>query len=93
MGVNNDKPELWAVDIACSMGMFNDWFMTFPADVYRDARRAATTLVRETLELTKNVTVIAPEVILSSPPILKVLRMITPASSGAPESGRAFTRY
>ena len=43
MAVNSDKPHLWKPDIAASVDLYNDWFIRFAPDAYRQhdfARRS-----------------------------------------------------
>ena len=36
MPVNLNKPERWKDDIARSVDMYNEWFMTFAPKAFRD---------------------------------------------------------
>ena len=38
MAVNRDKPDLWKADIAKSVDLYNDWFMEFAPQTFRDTR-------------------------------------------------------
>lgn len=38
MPVNLDKPHLWKADVARSVDMYNDWFMNFAPDAFRQTR-------------------------------------------------------
>jgi len=36
--INADKPHLWKADIAMSVDQFNQWFLRFAPDAYRNTR-------------------------------------------------------
>ena len=38
MPVNLDKPHLWNADIRQSVDLYNDWFMAFAPQTYRETR-------------------------------------------------------
>lgn len=75
MAVNLDKPHLWKADIARSVDMYNDWFLSFAPITFRSTRAKTTTYVREALEVTKNLTDLSPAVLQNYPGILPTLRM------------------
>jgi type II restriction enzyme len=75
--VNLDKPHLWKADISASVDMYNDWFMRFAPDAYRTTRVKTTDDVKATLEATKNLTDIKPQLLKSHPTVLPTLRMST----------------
>ena len=77
MPVNADKPHLWKADTRSSVDQFNRWFMKFAPKAYRETRTKTIVSVEKGLSLTKDLTVITPEVIKSSPGILPTLRMST----------------
>lgn len=77
MAVNADKPHLWKADIAHSIDFYNDWFMQFAPQTYRDTRAETTKQVTDALQLTANLTRIAPEVLRENPTVLPILRMTT----------------
>ena len=45
MPVNADKPHIWKADVAASIDFYNDWFMRFGPETYRDTRAETTALV------------------------------------------------
>jgi XamI-like restriction endonuclease len=77
MGVNSDKPHLWKADIAKSVDMYNDWFISFAPLAYRETRAQTTLEVENTLRLTQNLMHIDPSVLRGHPEILPTLRMST----------------
>ena len=52
MGVNNDKTHLWKADVSRSVDLYNEWFMEFAPQTYRDTRMRTTTDVESALMLT-----------------------------------------
>ncbi|MCO6438454.1 MAG: XamI family restriction endonuclease [Phycisphaerae bacterium] len=77
MAINLDKPHRWKADIAASVDMFNDWFLKFAPQAYRDSRRGAVRDVRKAFRRTGDLTTIRSTTILEAPSILQVLRMAT----------------
>lgn len=77
MAVNRNKTELWKTDVAKSVDMYNQWFIRFAPETYRQSRILATEQVKNALDLTKNLTDIQPNVLRQHPYILPVLRMST----------------
>lgn len=77
MPINADKPHLWKADTLASVDQFNEWFMKFAPEAYRDARKRTIQSVEESFVLTKNLAVITPEVVRTNPGILPTLRMST----------------
>ena len=77
MAVNADKPHLWKPDIAQSVDFYNNWFMQFAPQAYRDTRLVTTQQVESALEQTANLTNITPSVLRQYPSVLPILRMAT----------------
>jgi hypothetical protein len=77
MPINSDKPHLWKADTHASVDQFNGWFMKFAPKAYRDTRRKTIDSVEQGLTLTKDLTMITPNVIKANPGILPTLRMST----------------
>jgi hypothetical protein len=77
MPVNANKPERWKSDIARSVDFYNDWFMRFVPQAYRDTRVETTKQVISALKLTSNLTNIEPETLKENPSVLPILRMAT----------------
>jgi hypothetical protein len=53
MAVNRDKPDRWKSDIAASVDFYNQWFLTFAPQTFRDARANSVEQVRQTISLTE----------------------------------------
>ncbi len=77
MPVNLDKPHLWKNDIAQSVDFFNNWFMEFAPQAFRDTRVQTTKDVESALQWTDNLTDIKAEVLEKYPSVLSMLRMTT----------------
>jgi hypothetical protein len=77
MPINADKPHLWKADTRASVDQFNRWFMEFAPKAYRETRKKTIEHVEQSLALTKDLTVITPELIKDHPAILPTLRMAT----------------
>jgi type II restriction enzyme len=77
MAVNRDKPNRWKADISKSVDMYNDWFMKFAPEAFRNTRSQTTKDVEAALKATSNITNIRPVVIRTHPEILPTLRMST----------------
>lgn len=77
MAVNRDKPDLWKADVATSVDMYNDWFVHFAPQAYRDTRIKTTRDVEATLKATSNLTNIGVSLLKSNPAVLPTLRMST----------------
>jgi hypothetical protein len=77
MPVNSDKPQNWKKDIARSVDLYNDWFIKFAPQAYRNARAEATVAVESALKLTKNLTDLSPGILQQNPSVLPMLRMST----------------
>ena len=77
MHVNSNKPHLWKADIAKSVDMYNEWFMSFAPVAFRGTRTQTTKDVESALIGTKYLTEITPAVLRNCPEILPTLRMST----------------
>ena len=77
MPVNLDKPQQWKTDIAQSVDMYNDWFMKFAPQAFRNTRIQTTKDVESALHSTGNLLNIQPSVMRTHPEILPTLRMST----------------
>lgn len=77
MAVNLDKPLSWKADIAASVDMYNEWFMKFAPEAFRNARIRTTQDVEDALKATSNLINIKPNLIRQHPEILPTLRMST----------------
>jgi XamI restriction endonuclease len=77
MAVNRDKPDRWKVDIAQSVDLYNDWFMHFAPQAFRDTRIQTTQQVEDALAQTGNLQDLGPELLAIYPNVLPILRMAT----------------
>ena len=77
MAVNRDKPDRWKTDIARSVDMYNDWFLRFAPETYRETRVRTTRDVEATLIATQDLSDIGVALLRDNPGILPTLRMST----------------
>ena len=77
MAVNRDKPDRWKDDIARSVDMYNDWFLRFAPNAFRETRVETTRDVEATLNATQNLTNISVALLRANPATLPTLRMAT----------------
>jgi hypothetical protein len=77
MPINADKTHLWKADVERSIDFYNDWFIRFAPETYRNQRVITTATVLDAFSKTSNLTRIVPAVLKSSPGLLPVLRMVT----------------
>ncbi len=77
MPVNCDKPHLWKNDVIRSVDFFNQWFLQFAPQAYRDKRRDTAGTVEQVFQITLNLTDLSPTVLRANPHILPILRMST----------------
>jgi hypothetical protein len=75
--INANKVELWKEDVKRSVDLYNQWFMNFAPEAYRETRVKTTNEVQKALEILDNLRDISPEVIMANPSIVPVLRMCT----------------
>lgn len=76
-GVNLNKPHLWKEDIARSVDLYNEWFLEFAPNTYREERVKATRHVQDMLHRTKHLRNLTLHELRSDPSILFALRMAT----------------
>lgn len=77
MPINADKPHLWKADIIRSVDYYNDWFMRFAPDVYREQRARQASIVEHELKRIDYLRAITPIFLKEHPSVLPVLRMAT----------------
>ena len=75
--INRDRADLWKADAKASVDMYNDWFMLFAPEVYRNERSATTDHVRQAFFDTDNLFKITAQDLEAVPGILPMLRMAT----------------
>lgn len=77
MAVNRDKPDRWKTDIARSVDMYNDWFLRFAPETYRETRVQTTRDVEAALIATQDLSAIGVALLKDNPGVLPTLRMST----------------
>lgn len=77
MAINADKPSRWKQDIAKSVDLYNNWFVTFAPKAFRDTRSKTTQQVENALQLTNYLKELRPAILRENPAILPILRMST----------------
>jgi hypothetical protein len=77
MAVNRDKPNRWNADVAQSVDLYNNWFMTFAPQAFHDTRVQVTEVVAAALRTTDNLQNLQPQILQQNPQILATLRMCT----------------
>jgi hypothetical protein len=77
MRANLNKPHLWKEDIALSVDLYNEWFLNFAPNTYREERVKATKHVQDMLHRTNHLRNLTPDELRSDPSILFALRMAT----------------
>ena len=77
MSVNANKPERWKADIAQSVDHYNDWFLRFAPQTFRNSRGEATNQVIHALSKTDNLRNLSIRILREDPGILSMLRMAT----------------
>lgn len=77
MAVNRDKPDKWKADIAQSVDMYNDWFVRFAPEAYRNVRAQTIGNVEAALKAMANRANLGVELLRTTPGIWPILRMAT----------------
>ncbi len=77
MPLNADKPVRWKADVERSIDFYNEWFLQFAPETYRQQRQIRTTEVSAALRLTDNLRGLAPALLMQHPGVLPMLRMTT----------------
>lgn len=77
MDINKTKTSKWKLDSRQSVMHYNEWFLNFAPQAYKEARDEALDKVDEAMELTDNFSHITINIVLESPYILTSLRMTT----------------
>jgi XamI restriction endonuclease len=73
--INADKPLKWKEDTRASVDQFNEWFMKFAPQAFREARVKTTGEVESSLLQTDDLRAIDADSLASHPQILPTLRM------------------
>ena len=61
--INADKPRLWKPDIAALVDQFNQWFIRFAPETFRNTRTTTTEKVKRALLATNDLHNITPAVL------------------------------
>lgn len=77
MGVNRDKPDLWNADIVRSVDEYNNWFLRFAPDTYRQMRKTTEETVLEALSSLDDLLEVTDRKLKESPSLIRTLRMAT----------------
>ncbi len=77
MMINANKPDLWKADIAQSVDYYNDWFLRFAPQAFRETRIETTERVLATFRQTRNLADINPDILRANPAAVETLRMTT----------------
>jgi hypothetical protein len=75
MPLNADKPNLWKADIERSIDYYNDWFLRFAPQTYREQRVLRTNEATHAFKQTDNLRSLTPELLRKQPGLLPILRM------------------
>ena len=75
--INADKSHLWKDDISASVDQFNQWFMQFAPKAFRSTRLKTTTLVKDALLATRDLSNLDAPTLKANPSALSTLRMCT----------------
>lgn len=77
MRINSNKIEAWKRDIGQSVDYYNNWFLKFAPEAYRETRTHTASKVLDCLEKTDFLRNISVKVLVNNPSILSILRMAT----------------
>lgn len=75
--INADKPLLWKADVAASVDQFNQWFMKFAPQAFRETRLRTTERVKAALVATNDLQSLDAATLQANPAALQTLRMCT----------------
>lgn len=77
MKINAHKVENWKNDVAKSVDFYNEWFLAFAPEAYRETRSNTASKVLDCLEKTNYLRDINAQVLITHPTVLSILRMAT----------------
>lgn len=77
MKINSNKIDEWKKDVALSVDFYNNWFLTFAPQAYRDTRANTAATVLDALEKTNYLRNISADTLFNNPSIISILRMAT----------------
>lgn len=77
MGINSNRLDRWKADIIRSVDFYNNWFMRFAPEAYKNTRVETTKQVEVVMKLTDNFSNISSSLLMQHPEVLSILRMAT----------------
>ena len=77
MPINSNKPEIWKADVAASVDLYNNWFLSAAPAAFRESRAKSSEKVRKAFNQTDDLTSINVETLERNPATLSTLRMST----------------
>ena len=77
MNINRTNPDNWNKDIENSVAFYNNWFMNFAPQAFRNARKGAVANVKTALSQISSLCDLDDELLIQRPTILTVLRHMT----------------
>lgn len=77
MPINSNKPEIWKADVAASVDLYNNWFLSAAPIAFRESRSKSSEKVRKAFNQTDDLTSINVETLERNPAALSTLRMST----------------
>ena len=77
MPVNSTKTLRWKEDIRRSVDLYNDWFIRFAPEAFRNERARTTETVKQAMAATRNLRSLNADTLRVNPEVLPVLRMAT----------------
>lgn len=75
--INSNQPHQWKEDTRASVDLYNDWFMRFAPEAFRESRINATRIVEKAFTNTDYLRDITTLSLRTNPSMLPVLRMST----------------
>jgi hypothetical protein len=75
--INAPKIDAWKSDIAKSVDYYNEWFLNFAPEAYRETRSNTASKVLDCLEKTDFLRNINAQILATNPNLLPILRMAT----------------
>lgn len=77
MMINANRPDRWKMDIVQSVDFYNNWFLRFAPQAFRETRIETTERVLTTFRQTRNLIDITPDVLRANLMAVETLRMTT----------------
>src|SRR5712691_11812055 len=77
MPINSNKPDIWKADLAASVDLYNNWFLSAAPAAFRESRAKSSEKVRKAFNQTNDLSSINVETLERNPATLSTLRMST----------------